>query len=356
MRRPTDSSVDDPPGGFETDHVLRVGDAASMSHLDDDSVPLVVTSPPYPMVEQWDDLFAADDDVAAALDDGDGEAAFEAMHALLDDVWNEVCRVLAPGGVVCVNVGDATRSLDGDFRVYPNHSRIDAALRERGLRALPDVVWRKPTNSGTKFMGSGTLPTNAYVTLEHEHVLLFRAGGPREFPTGDERRYESAFFWEERNEWFSDLWEFPGTDQTVDGDRVAAFPLELPLRLVRMYSVYGDTVLDPFAGTGTTALAAMLAGRSSVGYDLAADRLAVLDDRIDGLADRSAERVRDRLARPRSIAADRDTAYDADNYDVGVTTAAERRIRLYRVDAVDRLGTDPWRYRLGHAPVEGFDG
>jgi site-specific DNA-methyltransferase (adenine-specific) len=340
--------------GFETEHVLRVGDAAAMTHLDDDSVPLVVTSPPYPMVAQWDDLFAARDDaVADALDAGAGERAFERMHEQLDAVWDEVCRVLAPGGVVCVNVGDATRSLDGQFRTYTNHSRIDRALRDRGLRSLPDVLWRKPTNSATKFMGSGTLPPNAYVTLEHEHLLLFRAGGPRSFPPGDARRYESAFFWEERNRWFSDLWEFPGTDQTVGDERVAAFPLELPLRVVRMYSVYGDTVLDPFAGTGTTTLAAMLAGRSSVGYDLAGDRLAVLDERLDDLPDRSERRARERLARHREFVADRDPGYEAENYDVGVTTKAERGIRLYRVDGVERTGTRPRRYRVGHAPLDG---
>jgi site-specific DNA-methyltransferase (adenine-specific) len=344
---------------FESDHVLRVGDAASMSRVEDDSVELVVTSPPYPMVEQWDDLFAARDDrVAEALDAAAGETAFERMHEQLDAVWDEVCRVLAPNGVVCVNVGDATRSLDGDFRTYTNHSRIDAAFHERGLRSLPDVLWRKPTNSGTKFMGSGTLPTNAYVTLEHEYVLVFRAGGPRSFPPGDARRYESAFFWEERNEWFSDLWQFPGTDQTVGDERVAAFPLELPRRLIRMYSVYGDTVLDPFAGTGTTTLAAMLAGRSSVGYDLSGDRLAVLDDRLDDLPARSTRRARRRLDRHREFVADRDPNYEADHYDVGVTTKAERRIRLYHVEGLERIGPDSdsdacVRYRLRHAPFDG---
>jgi site-specific DNA-methyltransferase (adenine-specific) len=200
-------------------------------------------------------------------------------------------------------------------------------------------------------MGSGTLPPNAYVTLEHEYVLLFRDGGPRSFPPGDRRRYESAFFWEERNEWFSDLWEFPGAEQTVGDERVAAFPLELPLRLIRMYSVYGETVLDPFAGTGTTTLAAMFAGRSSVGYDLSADRLAVLDGRLDGLETRSRRRARNRLADHREFVADRDTGYDAAHYDVGVTTKRERRIRLYGVESVTRMDRNPWRYRLRHVPI-----
>nr|WP_117594120.1 site-specific DNA-methyltransferase [Haloprofundus halophilus] len=333
-----------------------------MDDVDTGSVELVVTSPPYPMISLWDDLFSARDPrVADALAAGDADAAFERMHAQLDAVWDEIVRVLAPGGVVCVNVGDATRSIGGAFRQFPNHSRVLSALRERGLRPLPDVLWRKPTNRLTKFMGSGTLPPNAYVTLEHEYILVFRKGGPREFEAGDDCRYESAFFWEERNEWFSDLWTLTGTDQTLaaPGDgrkRSAAFPLELPLRLVRMYSVYGDTVLDPFLGTATTTLAAMLAGRNSVGYELDATVLEAFDRRLDGLAERSRERTRERVARHESFVAETDAevAYRATNYDFPVVTKQERDVRLYtvsNVDVVDRV-EDGRRYVVSHVPYE----
>ena len=159
---------------MRTDHAIAVGDAAE-TEWDDGSIELVVTSPPYPMIEMWDDLFSARDSaVADALAAGDGEAAFELMHAQLDAVWDEVVRLLAPGGLVCVNVGDATRSLADEYRRYANHARVIEALRTRGLTPLPDVLWRKPTNRLTKFMGSGMLPPNAYVTLEHEYVLVFR--------------------------------------------------------------------------------------------------------------------------------------------------------------------------------------
>ncbi|MCO8267402.1 DNA-methyltransferase [Haloferax prahovense] len=325
---------------MRTTHALTVGDAADTG-LADESVNLVVTSPPYPMIEMWDDLFSARDDaVAAALDSGDGDTAFEAMHEQLDAVWDEVARVLAPGGVACVNVGDATRSLDGSFRQYPNHARVLTALGERGLTPLPDAIWRKPTNRLTKFMGSGTLPTNAYVTLEHEYVLVVRKGDPRSFPPGDDRRYESAFFWEERNRWFSDLWEFGGTGQGLDSgdrERSAAFPVELPLRLIRMYSVYGDTVFDPFVGTGTTTLAAMLAGRNSVGYDLDADLVSGFETRLDDLPERSRAEVERRLDDHREFVADRDErpGHDAEHYDFPVVTKQERRIRLYRVSSVE---------------------
>jgi DNA modification methylase len=346
---------------MRTEHVLHVGDAATMDAVADESVELVVTSPPYPMIDLWDDLFAArDPDVRAALDAGDGDAAFELMHAQLDAVWDDVVRALAPGGVVCVNVGDATRSVGGEFQQYPNHARIVDALRSRGLTPLPDVLWRKPTNSHTKFMGSGTLPPNAYVTLEHEYVLLFRKGGPRSLPPGDDRRYESAFFWEERNRWFSDLWELRGEEQALGGgaddrrDRSAAFPLEIPLRLIRMFSVRGDRVLDPFAGTGTTALAAMHAARNSVGYDLDGDLFDALDDRLDDLPTQSRRRVAERLDRHRAAMTDRDGGYEAEHFDFRVVTKRERRIRPYAVESVAERPTERGReYVLDHRPADG---
>ncbi|WP_394327953.1 DNA-methyltransferase [Halogranum amylolyticum] len=334
---------------MHTNHVLRAADATDMSHVADESVDLVITSPPYPMIEMWDELFTARDPaIADALADGDGDAAFERMHAQLDDVWDEVARVLAPGGIVCVNVGDAVRSFDDGFRQFPNHARVIEAFDDRGLRSLPDILWRKPTNRLTKFMGSGMLPPSAYVTLEHEYVLVFRKGEARDFPPSDPERYASAFFWEERNEWFSDLWSFTGTDQTMeatatdDRERSAAFPLELPLRLVRMYSTYGDTVLDPFAGTGTTTLAAMHAGRDSVGYELDADLVEGFDERTTDLPTRSRRRTRQRLERHRSFVADRDPDYEAVHYDVPVVTQQERQIRLYAVTDVARatVGAD----------------
>ncbi|WP_338741667.1 site-specific DNA-methyltransferase [Haloplanus salilacus] len=347
---------------MRTSHDLHVGDAADMDAVADESVHLVVTSPPYPMIDLWDDLFTArDPDVRAALEAGDGDAAFELMHAQLDDVWAEIDRVLAPGGIVCVNVGDATRSIGGEFQQFPNHARIVDALRAQGLTPLPDVLWRKPTNSLTKFMGSGTLPPNAYVTLEHEYVLLFRKGDTRSFPPGDDRRYESAFFWEERNRWFSDLWEMRGESQGLDDsaheerrDRSAAFPLELPLRLIRMFSVRGDRILDPFAGTGTTALAAMHAARNSVGYDLDGDLFATLDDRVADLPSASRRRVAARLDRHREAMTDRDGDYPAEHYDFDVVTERERRIRFYAVASVTTREAGR-AYVLDHVPVDGTD-
>jgi DNA modification methylase len=344
---------------METTHRVVVGDARDR-HVDDGAVDLVVTSPPYPMIDLWDDLFAdLDPAIGAHLEAGEGEAAFEAMHALLDAVWDEVDRALAPGGIACVNVGDATRTLDDRFCVYPNHVRVTEAFRDRGFELLPDVVWHKPANSAATFMGSGMLPPNAYVTLEHEYVLVFRKGDRRAFEPGADRRYESAFFWEERNRWFSDVWtDVQGRLQALADDdlrdRSAAFPFELPYRLINMYSVYGDTVLDPFWGTGTTTLAAMVAGRDSVGVELDGEFAGHFERRVDEVAETSREVVRERLERHREFAAERAAAgdplgYEAVHYDLPVMTEQERDLRFYVVDAVTN---DDGRYRVEHVPAE----
>ncbi|MFC7167477.1 DNA-methyltransferase [Halospeciosus flavus] len=345
---------------METDHRVVVGDARRLDRVADDAVDLVVTSPPYPMIEMWDDLFASlNPAVGEHLDAGDGRAAFEAMHEQLGEVWAEVERVLVDGGIACVNVGDATRKVDGSFRVYQNHSRVVDAFEDLGFEPLPELLWRKPVNSAAKFMGSGMVPPNAYVTLEHEYVLVFRNGKrSRQFEPRAQHRYESAYFWEERNRWFSDVWEdVQGELQDLGHDalrsRSAAYPFEVPYRLINMYSVYGDTVLDPFWGTGTTSLAAMAAGRNSIGYELDAEFAEVFDDRVDDVAALSHNVARQRLDAHRDfVAREREKGeafgYDAEHYDFPVTTKQERRIRFYAVTNVEE--TDEG-YRAEHEPV-----
>ena len=340
---------------METTHRVTVGDARELS-LADESVELVVTSPPYPMIDLWDGLFAdLDPAIEEYLADGDGDAAFEAMHAVLDDVWDEIERVLAPGGIVCVNVGDATRSLDDSFRVYANHVRVTEAFEQRGFDPLPDIVWHKPANSAAKFMGSGMIPPNAYVTLEHEHILVFRKGGRRKFEPGADRRYRSAFFWEERNRWFVDVWtDVRGRFQALGDDelrdRSAAFPFELPYRLINMYSVYGDTVLDPFWGTGTTTLAAMVAGRNSVGVELDEGFTDRFRRSVDGIAGLSERVVDERLAAHREFVADNGSGldYESENYGFPVKTSQEKRIQFYTVGAVETENDGD--YRVTHRP------
>ena len=258
-----------------TEHRVFIKDAREASELDDASIDIAVTSPPYPMISMWDDLFMGmNGAIGHALEKQDGRTAYALMHGELDRVWEELYRVLKEGAFACINIGDAVRTLGDRFQLYSNHARIQEKMFTLGFDLLPVILWRKQTNVPNKFMGSGMLPAGAYVTLEHEYILIFRKGAKRAFHTAEEKlkRQQSAFFWEERNAWYSDLWDFKGTRQEQSGEKLrkrsGAFPLLLPLRLINMYSQIGDTVLDPFLGTGTTTLAAMACGRNSVGYEL----------------------------------------------------------------------------------------
>ena len=235
-----------------------------MAEVPDGSVHLVATSPPYPLIEMWDAQLAAQTGVATATREG-----FDASHALLARVWDECARALAPGGVLAVNVGDATRKVAGDFQCAMNHVQVTRDCEALGLQSLVPILWKKPTNKPNAFLGSGFLPPNAYVTLDCEFILLFRKGGARAFPPKDPLRYASQFSKAERDAWFSQVWEVRGAAQ--DDARTAPFPPEIPYRLVRMFSCLGDTVLDPFAGTGTTLAVARALGRRALGYEINAD-------------------------------------------------------------------------------------
>ncbi|MES2643556.1 MAG: site-specific DNA-methyltransferase [Myxococcota bacterium] len=339
---------------MRTTHRVVTGDARRMTGVADASVALVVTSPPYPMIAMWDDAFTAmNPRVRAALEKAPARA-FEAQHKALDAVWAECHRALVPGGLLCVNIGDATRTLAGEFRMWSNHGRVLRACEALGFSVLPDILWRKPTNAPNKFMGSGMLPGGAYVTYEHEYVLVLRKGGLRAFSGADEKRArrESAYFWEERNVWFSDVWtDLLGTGQAMVRaskgapskgapelrERTGAFPLELPARLIHMYSVYGDTVLDPFAGTGTTQLAAACAGRNSVGVEwepALADRIHARIAEAPTLGRNTARLAAHRRFVSDRLAAGKTLGHHNTPHDVPVITGQESDLVLWEAAEV----------------------
>jgi len=256
---------------------------------------LMVTSPPYPMIAMWDGLFSKADPRIADLftklnkdvNDKIVQQIYDAMHDYLAKVWQETYRVLVSGGIACVNIGDATRSINGIFQLFPNHSRIIEVCEKIGFTTLPYILWKKPTTKPMykgkgAFLGSGFLPPNAYVTLDCEFILLFRKGNLRKFKPKDALRYESAFTKKQRDEWFSQIWAVKGTRQTASQleRRTAAYPEEIADRLIRMFSVKGETVLDPFLGSGTTTKIAIQNERSSVGYEVDQNLLPVVTKKI----------------------------------------------------------------------------
>ncbi len=333
-----------------TNHRIYQGDASNLTQVEDNSIDLVVTSPPYPMIAMWDKLFAAaNPQIKNLLEQGDGAQAFEKMHLILDQAWAELFRVMKPGALACINIGDATRSLNRSFALFPNQARLQNALLKNGFTLLPRIIWRKQTNSPNKFMGSGMLPGCAYVTLEHEIVVIARKGRQRCYKNDDEKelRRQSSYFWEERNIWFSDVWDFKGTRQEEAlkqaGRRSAAFPLEMPFRLINMHSLIGDTILDPFLGTGTTSVAAAAAGRNSIGFELsqelveaAIERLAGSAELIKGLNPRRLEKHREFIIKHEGKR--KQPEYYNEHCGFSVITRQEVKLRLPLPENVYRSG------------------
>ncbi|MEM2179124.1 MAG: site-specific DNA-methyltransferase [Candidatus Aenigmatarchaeota archaeon] len=283
----------------ETWHKIYIGDSRKMEEVDSESVHLMITSPPYPMIEIWDSQFRKlDERIDKLWQEMENEKdiwkkeklinkIFELMHENLAQVWKETYRVLVPGGIACINIGDATRSINSIFRLFPNHVKIIEYCEKIGFVTLPFILWKKPTTKPKykgkgAFLGSGMLPPNAYVTQDCEFILIFRKGEPRKFEPHDPLRYASKYTKEERNQWFTQIWELVGTKQTLSKieRRAAAFPDEIPRRLIRMFSIIGDTVLDPFLGTGTTTKVAIELKRNSIGYEIDKQFRKIIEEKI----------------------------------------------------------------------------
>lgn len=277
---------------MQTTHKIIIGNSQKMREITKNSIHLMVTSPPYPMIQMWDTQFCQIDKKIAILwkkiENNTSEPAvsqiYDLMHENLAKTWAETYRVLVDGGIAAINIGDSTRAIGKKFRVFPNHSRVIEHCEKLGFISLPYILWKKPTTKPHykgkgAFLGSGFLPPNAYVTIDCEFILLFRKGNLRKFPPHDKVRYESAFTKAQRDEWFSQIWAFKGTRQTVDEleRRTAAYPDEIADRLIKMFSVKGDTVLDPFLGSGTTMKVAIENQRNSIGYEAEENLLPIIN-------------------------------------------------------------------------------
>jgi site-specific DNA-methyltransferase (cytosine-N4-specific) len=292
--------------GQKTQHRVIFGDSRIMNDVDEKSVQLMVTSPPYPMIDMWDNHFRKLDKRIDNLwlrmeNEGDRSKREETvseiynlMHENLAQVWKEAYRVLIDGGIACINIGDATRNINGAFRLFPNHVPVVQNCERTGFVSLPYILWKKPTTKPKyrgkgAFLGSGMLPPNAYVTLDCEFILIFRKGALRKFTPKDNSRYASKYTKEERDNWFTQIWNVTGMKQSLSQieRKAAAFPEEIPRRLISMFSIIGDTVLDPFMGTGTTLRAAIDLGRNSVGYEIEKEFRDVIQQKMSAARGKS---------------------------------------------------------------------
>lgn len=267
MEKEGDFAQEDAPLTFPhlppSRHRLLIGDAREvLRSLPPDSVHLVLTSPPYWNLKRYEDLPGQ----LGHVED------YEAFLDQLDRVWEEVFRVLVPGGRLIVVVGDVavSRKRFGRHVVFPLHADIQVRCRKLGFDNLNPILWLKHTNATLEanrpgfFLGKPYEP-GAIIKTEVEYILMQRKPGGYRKPT-PEQRERSRIPKELFHQWFRQLWDdIPGESTKV---HPAPFPLELAERLVRMFSFVGDTVLDPFAGTGTTLVAAARHGRHSIGIEL----------------------------------------------------------------------------------------
>lgn len=244
-----------------TRHKLVLGDARDLSFIDDSSVHLVITSPPYWTLKRYEE----NPNQLGHVND------YEAFLISLKKVWEECYRILVPGGrLVCV-VGDVclSRRVHGRHLVVPLHADICVICRYIGFDNLNPIIWHKISNAhyevenGTKFLGKPYEP-NAIIKNDIEFILMQRKPGGYRQPTVEQRRL-SMISKEEFEEWFAQFWRISGASTK---EHPAPFPFELAYRLVRMFSFVGDTVLDPFLGSGTTMMAAMKADRNSIGVEI----------------------------------------------------------------------------------------
>jgi len=257
---------------FKTCHKIINGDSRKMTELDNKSVHLVITSPPYWQLKDYgtENQIGYND-------------SYEEYINNLNLVWKESYRVLNNGCRLCVNIGDqfARSVYYGRYKVIPIRTEIIKFCEAIGFDYMGAVIWQKKTTSnttgGASLMGSYPTPRNGILSIDYEFILLFKKLGTPIKPN-KELKEQSKMTKEEWKEYFAGHWNFGGTKQ--DG-HIAMFPEELPKRLVKMFSFVGDTVLDPFLGSGTTSLASRNLNRNSVGYEMNPDFIPYIKRKLD---------------------------------------------------------------------------
>jgi len=253
-------------------HLIVHGDARDMKEVADDSVHLIVTSPPYWQLKDYDSPNQI------GFND-----VYEGYINNLNLVWNECFRALENGCRLCVNIGDqyARSVYYGRYKVIPIRTEVIKFCEATGFDYMGAIIWQKVattnTTGGATIMGSFPYPRNGILKLDYEFILIFKKRGKPARNPSREIKEQSKLTKEEWNTYFTGHWNFSGVKQ----DRhLAMFPLELPRRLIKMFTFVGDTVLDPFLGSGTTSLAANQLRRNSIGYEIGSDFIPLIKKKL----------------------------------------------------------------------------
>jgi len=256
---------------MKTYHKIVIGDSRWMKDIHDEYVHLVVTSPPYWQLKDY-----------GSKNQIGFNDTYEDYINNLNLVWNECARVLHKGCRLCINIGDqfARSVYYGRYKVIPIRTEIIKFCESVGFDYMGAVIWQKVTTcnttGGATIMGSFPYPRNGILKIDYEFILIFKKPGDAS-KASHEMKEQSKLTTEEWNKYFTGHWNFAGEKQ--DG-HLAMFPEELPRRLIKMFSFAGDTVLDPFVGSGTTTLAAKNLKRNSVGYEINETFLPVIEKKL----------------------------------------------------------------------------
>ena len=248
----------------KTVHRLHLGDARNLEWIPDESVHLVVTSPPYWTLKEYEKNGAQ----LGEIED------YEAFLDELDKVWGECARVLVPGGRICCVVGDVCvpRKREGRHYVMPLHADIQVRARKLDLDCLTPILWQKIANGAMEAEGNGAgfygkpYQPGAIIKNDVEYILFMRKGGTYRSPS-TLQRVLSMLTKDEMKTWLRSSWSDIKGQSTRNG-HPAPFPVSLAERLIKLFSFAGDTVLDPFLGSGSTSMAALLTGRNSIGNEI----------------------------------------------------------------------------------------
>ncbi len=257
---------------MKSEHKIINGDSRNMLELPDKSIQLIITSPPYWQLKDY-----GNSDQIGFYN------TYEEYINNLNLVWNECYRVLDDDCKVCINIGDqyARSVYYGRYKVIPIRTEIIKFCETIGFDYMGAIIWQKITNSnttgGATIMGSFPYPRNGIIKLDYEFILIFKKFAKKRKQIDREKKLKSIMTQEEWKQYFSGHWNFGGARQDK---HLAMFPEELPKRLIKMFSFIGETILDPFLGSGTTSLAAKNLNRNSIGYEINPDFIPIIKSKI----------------------------------------------------------------------------